>query len=344
MMGESKRSVTVRDVAEHAGVALSTVSRVLNNRPEVSSAMRRKVERSIAELGYEPNLLAKGLRQGISNIVGCVVRDISHPMFAEIVKGAEQELRSAGHAILVSNSNGDPGNDAEYIRLLRQRQVSGLILSLTSESDERSIGALDEFSGPVVVIDRDGSRLGASSVVSDHVSGVASAVNHMLSVGHQRVGYIGGPMDILAARERLRGYEEAHRAFGVQIDEKLVRSGSLSRDFGYEQTRQLLELPSPPTAIFAAGLQITMGVLVALTDKGVSVGDEVSLASFDDSEFLTLLKPPINAVARNTFQIGVAAARLLMEQSENQQAPRQVRLETQYIIRGSVRPPVESVR
>jgi LacI family transcriptional regulator len=341
MKPPTSRHVTLKDVASRAGVALSSVSRVLNDRPGVSASMRQRVLAAIDELGYQRNLIAEGLRRGFTNIIGCIVRDISHPMFADIVKGLESELHAQGFAAMVSNSDGVPAKESEHVRMLRQHRVTGLVLSLTSETYEPTLHELRQFEGPLVLIDRTVDALSTSAVLCDNTSGVTQAISHMLSVGHERIGYIGGPEDILAARERLRGYTDAHRTFGVPVSSSLVKSGSLGHDYGYSQTKTLLQMDPrhAPTAIFASGLRLAVGSLLALAEEGISVGEMMSFASFDDAELLEIFSPPINVVTRDRLQIGAQAAGLIIKGLREPGNRHTVRLDTRYVIRGSVRKP-----
>ncbi|PZS05866.1 MAG: LacI family transcriptional regulator, partial [Chloroflexi bacterium] len=183
---------TILDVARHAQVAASSVSRVLNDHPDVSPGMRARVLAAAEELGYKPDFLAKSLRMGTTHSVGFVVRDISNPLFADIAKGAEDTLRHAGYSMVLTNSEGDPDLDAQYIELLRQRRVDALILAVESESHAATLEALHLFPGPLVLLDREVPGLTASAVLCDHRSGVHEAVTHLLHLGHRRIGLVAG--------------------------------------------------------------------------------------------------------------------------------------------------------
>ena len=176
----------MREVAERAGVALSSVSRVLNDHPDVSDDMRARVLKSIAELGYEPNLLASSLRRGTSHTVGFIVADIANPIFAEIVGGAQSILDEAGYATLLTNSEGNADRDEEMLRVLRRRQVDGLIVSIADETRAGTLVELNRFEGPYVLLDRSIRKLpSASSVLADHESGMREAAEHLLELKPQ---------------------------------------------------------------------------------------------------------------------------------------------------------------
>lgn len=329
---------TVRAVADRAGVAISSVSRVLNNHPDVSEAMRRRVLAATEDLGYQPNLLAQSLRSGSTKTVGFVVRDIANPLFADIVKGAEMTLREAGYSMLLTNSEDDPDLDAQYIELFLRRRVDGLILSLQSEEHPATLAALRAADCPLVLVDRDVPVLGASAVLCDHYAGVHQAVDHMISLGHRRIGVVAGPTNIRASRDRLRGYEEAHRSAGIALNPQLVRMGSYSESFGYHETMRLMDLADQPTALLTGGIQLTNGSLSALRSRGVWVGNDLAFVSCDDIGWMQFLDPPINVVSRETVRMGQLAAHLLVELLNGEQRARVEPLGTTYIERGSVLP------
>lgn len=330
---------TILDVAKRANVAASSVSRVLNNHPDVSPRMRERVLAAAEALGYEPDFLAKSLRLGTTNSVGFVVRDISNPLFADIAKGAEDALRHAGYSMVLTNSEGEADLDAQYITLLRQRHVDALILALESETHPATLDALKLFHGPLVLLDRDVPDVTASAVLCDHRSGVRDAVTHLLDLGHQRIGFIAGPDTIRVTRERLRGYEEAHQSRQATIRDELVRLGTYTRDFGHEQTLALLDLSEPPTAILAAGIQLVAGVLLALQEREVRVGEDLALVTCDEVDLMRVFNPPLSAVTRDGYQLGETAASLLVDMLVNGAPARVEHLSTRYVARGTSVPP-----
>src|SRR5436309_2886755 len=198
----------MREVADRAGVAMSSVSRVLSGHPDVSPKMRQVVMSAVRELGYRPDMLAQGLRRGKTFSVGFTVSDIANPALAEIVTGAEKRLRAAGYSLLLTNSEGDPALDVEHISLLERRRVDGLILSLAEEHHPETVAALRRVTIPVVLVDRDvPPGVKARCVAFDHAAGMRSATEHLLGLGHREFALImGGPER--PARERRRAVEE----------------------------------------------------------------------------------------------------------------------------------------
>ena len=328
-------AITIKHVAERSGVAISSVSRVLNNHPDVSDAMRQRVLHAAQELGYQPHYLAQSLRRGATRSVGFLLRDLSNPIFADIVKGAEMRLRQAGYSLLLTNSEGDPTLGEEHLRALRLRRVDGVLLSLQSETQTDAVKELAAQNLPIVLVDREVPSLKASLVRCDHRTGVRNATQHLRELGHDRIAFISGPHDILATRDRLLGFREAFAVEGVTCDEDLIRLGSYSRQFGYEQTLQLLSLPSTPTAILSGGIQSTTGVLAALHQRGLAVGEDMSLVSCDEVELLKYLSPQISVVRRDGALIGRLAADLLLELMVDEAPVRTAIVPTEYVARGS---------
>jgi len=332
---EQSERPTILDVAKYARVAASSVSRVMNEHPDVSTAMRERVLAASEALGYQPHFLAKSLRSGMTYSVGFVVRDISNPLFADIAKGAEDALRRAGYSMVLTNSEGDAELDAEYVGFLRQRHVDALILALESEFHLPTLEALALFRGPMVLLDREVKEVTASAVLCDHRSGVRDGVAHLLDLGHERVGFVAGPDTIRVTRERLSGYREAHHDRQAAVYDELVRLGSYTRDFGHQQTLELLRLVQPPTAILAAGLQLVTGVLLALQERRVRVGEDLALVCCDEVDLMRVFSPPLSAVTRDGYLLGETAASLLVDMLTRGAAERVVHLPTRYVPRGT---------
>jgi LacI family transcriptional regulator len=329
----------MREVAERAGVAMSSVSRVLSGHPDVSAPMRERVMAVVSELGYQPDLLAQSLRRRETRSVGFVVGDIANPLLAEIVKGAERTLRDDGYSMLLTNSENQPERDAAHVRLFEQRRVDGLMLSLAAEDNPDLIGVLKQFDTPAVLVDRDlPPDVGASAVLSDHRGGMRDAVTHLLDLGHRRIGLIlGQPMR--PSRERRAGLEEAFAARDLPAT-YIVVEGMLAVEHGRNATRQLLDAEDAPTAIVAGGNQLLIGALEELLARGLAIGRDVSLVSCDAIDVTELFTPPIAVVRRDNREIGRQAAALLLERlGEVDPGPRTVVLPTAFDARASAGPP-----
>ncbi|MGZ4399225.1 MAG: LacI family DNA-binding transcriptional regulator [Gaiellaceae bacterium] len=332
--GPGRPRAGMREVAQRAGVAMSSVSRVLSGHPDVSPKMREAVLAAVAELGYRPDMLAQGLRSRKTLSVGFTVSDIANPVLAGIVTGAEKRLRLAGYSLLLTNSEGDADLDAEHIRLLEQRRVDGLLLSLAEEHHPATVRALRELDIPTTLVDRDiPEGIRARSAIFDHRAGMAAAAQHLLELGHRDVALIiGGPQ--LPARERRRGVEETFQESGTGA-RCHVFQGEFSGEYGAGATAMILRRESRPTAIIAGGNMLMQGALRQLHAEGVRVGTDISFIGCDDVAFAELHEPPIAVVDRDVNAMGVAAAELLLAQMAGETDLEDVVLPTRFVPRAS---------
>lgn len=317
---------------------MSSVSRVLNNHPDVSENMRERVLEAARELGYEPDFLGQSLRRGTTRSVGFLLRDLSNPLFADIVKGAEQRLRQDGYSLLLMSSEGDREVDARNLRILRQRRVDGLLLSLQSESHPQVVSDLSSADVPYVLIDREIAGVASSIVWCDHRTGVRDATRHLLSLGHRRIAVIWGPADVLATRDRLAGFGDALAEAGLEMDQSLVRLGSYSTTFGYEQAIQLLSRDDAPTAVISGSVQLTLGVLRAFMALGLRIGQDLALVGCDEVEFMRYTDPQISVIHRDGALIGRLASELLLDQLGGARQVRSAIVPTEYRARASSSP------
>lgn len=318
-------------------MALSSVSRVLNEHPDVSVSMRARVHQAIAELGYEPNLLAAGLRRGSSRTIGFIVPDLRNPLFGAIVTAAQGELARKGYAAVVTTSSSDADRDAEMARVLRSRQVDALIVSLADETHPKVIDELGRFEGPLVLLDREARSLpNASVVATDHRSGMEEATRHLLDLGHRRIALVTGGLHVRPSVQRVEAFRRVYGEHGLRYPEDLVLPLGFAPRFGELLTVELLRSPSPPTALIAGGNQILTGVLRTFRRRGIRPGQDIALVSCDDIPLSELHNPPITVIDRDVAQIGKVAARLVLERLRKPATPpRKVSLPTTLLLRES---------
>lgn len=315
------------------------MSRVLSKHPDVSPVMRERVLDAVDQLGYEPDFVAQALRRGRTLSVGFVVGDISNPVMADLAHGAEAVLRAAGYSMLLMNSDGDPALDEAHIRFFQSRRVDGMLLSLASEKRRPTLQLLAHVRVPIVVIDREiPSSIGANAVLSDHRSGMRAAVDHLLDLGHRRIALIGPSLDWRAGRERIGGMRDAIAARGIR-DETIARPGSLLATHGEAATTELFALSEPPTAVIAAGNQLLVGTMRALTRLGIRIGTDIALVSCDDFPLSELYAPPIATISRDIVAMGRAAAQLLQARLLQPQEAATIMLPTTFHPRASASQP-----
>lgn len=327
---------TIRDVAALAGVALSSASRVLSGHVAVSHAMREKVEKAVRELGYEPDLLAQSMRSGSTHTVGFLLRDISNPLFANIARACEQELRQAGFSMILMNSDGTESVEGLNLNMLRRRRVDGVIASLVSETSASTVKALSALKVPVVLLDREVGGINAASVLCDHYSGVKLAVEELLVRGHRRIALITGPLTVRTSRERVRAYRDAFSSMNLPVDEELLITSSFHADFAKSEVTKLFSRPNEPTALVTGGIGTTAGALAALRQFRLEPGRDVSIVVLDEWPMFDISTPNLASVSRDSAEMGSTSARVLLDMLKGSE-PRTVIIDTIFTPRASIK-------
>ncbi|MEM5436511.1 LacI family DNA-binding transcriptional regulator [Paraburkholderia diazotrophica] len=332
--GDPKTRPGIKAVAALAGVGIASVSRVLSGQPGSSPQLTQRVLEAARTLGYTPNALAQGLRRKATRSIGFVGSDITNPLIASIVGGAESVLSVAGFSVLLTNSGGVPSVDAERIEVLMQRQVDGLIVLPALEDDPATLAALRATKAPIALIDRElPADIPAHYVLSDHHQGVGDAARYLLASGHRRIGLVVG-RDVRPTRERIRAMESAFDTFGVKRD-LIVHRGTLSPEHGKAALEEMLDAKRPPTAIVLGGNQLLEGALEVVHRRGVQLGTDLSLVSCDDVPLCRFHQPAIATVMRDAAQLGARAAQILLAQIEAPGEPETVSLPTWFVPRPS---------
>jgi DNA-binding LacI/PurR family transcriptional regulator len=325
----------MKDVAKLAGVSVATVSRVLNNKPNVSPELRSKVLEAVEELNYRRDRVARSLRAKTSLIIGLIISDIRNPFFTSVVRGVEDVAYDHGYTLLLCNSDEDPAKERLYIDIMLAERVAGVIISPVAEVDNYS-SVLLHAGVPVVAMDRRMRDLEVDTVVVNNVEGVYQAIGYLIEQGHRRIGFIGGPMRTTTGRERQEGYQKALAEHGLELDQALIKIGDFKQDSGYQMACQLLEMDDPPTAIFTANNLMTLGALNAIHEKKLSIPQEVAIVGFDDMSWAQSLAPPLTAVAQPTYELGRTAADLLLRRIGDPNRPtEQICLEANLVVRES---------
>jgi LacI family transcriptional regulator len=308
------------DVAALAGVAVKTVSRVVNSEPGVSAELEARVRRAIEQLSYRRDANAATLRRlgRKTQTIGLVLEDVSNPFSSELHRAVEDAARERGVLVFAGSCDEEPERERELIGSFRERRVDGIIV--VPASNDHSYLLEERRAGTVLVfVDRRASHLDADSVVSDNFGGAMRAVGHLLERGHRRIGFLGDLLSISTAQERLRGHKRGLESGGVEVDEQLIRTGLRDSDAAAQAVDEMLELPEPPTAFFAGQNLLTIGGLRALRRAGLE--RDVALIGFDDISLADLLDPAISVVAQDPQALGRAAADQLFRRLDGDAAP-----------------------
>ncbi len=296
--------VDIRELARRSGVSAATVSRALNDRAEVSPQTRARIVELAAQLGYSPSQPARTLVRKRSDTIGLIwdtgydAEGRRHPFLSDLLVALKRPLSDAGyHMMLLSTAETDAGVDT-YLRATRQHSLDGVILMGVDERHP-AITALVESPLAVVAVDLPLRGPRTTYVTSDNRTGAASAVAHLHAQGRRRIATITGPLSLLPASERLAGYRYQIARLGLPARPEYVSYGDFFLSSGYEGTRALLDLPEPPDAIFAAGDEMAIGAMHAITDAGLSVPHDVAVVGFDDIESAALVRPALTTVAQD---------------------------------------------
>jgi DNA-binding LacI/PurR family transcriptional regulator len=330
---------SIREVARLSGVSVATVSRVLNGTATVREETRQRVLERVRELDYVPNAAARTLVRRRSQVIGVVVNtgdthpDLKHPFFGDVLVGLKQALGTSRYDLLLFTER------KGFLRRAVHHQIDGLVLMGVDRRDPDLRGVLDRRL-PAMNVDLDVSGPRAGYVMSDNVGGARTAVRHLVELGHVRIATITGLSNTKPAIDRLRGYREELLAHGLPYRTTYVRAGDFYSVSGDEQTRRLLTLRRPPTAIFSASDEMAIGAVSAIHAAGLSVPDDVSVVGFDDIESASLLRPPLTTIRQNKTMLGRVAGESLIRLIEDEHAkPPRIALAVELVERSSAGPP-----
>jgi len=320
--------VTIAHIADAAGVSVPTVSKVVNGRADVAPGTRERVERALREHGYRrPSAPAN------ASLLDVVFNELESPWAMEIIKGVEEVARENDLGVVLSAQEGPGAIGRSWVDAVASRRSAGLIL-VVSELTPAQIGRLTARSIPFVVVDPAGEpAAGVPSVGATNWNGGLSATRHLLELGHTRIGMIGGPPSMLCSRARVDGYRAALETAGLTVDPDLVRWGTFHVEAGFEQGSALLDLPQPPTAIFAGSDLQAFGVYEAARVKGIDIPQDLSVVGFDDLPMARWVGPPLTTIRQPLTEMAATAARLVLGQAED----RRVELATTLEVRQSTR-------
>jgi DNA-binding LacI/PurR family transcriptional regulator len=317
---ESKR-ITMRQIAARARVSVGTVSHVINNTAGVREPVRKRVLEAIERLGYQPSLLARGLRRNQTTIIGVIIPDISNPFFPLVVRGVEDIAYQNSYRLMLCNTDNDAQKEQVYFNELRAYRMAGLIV--IPSADSRLVPLAGGTGGeiPVICLDRCPDGWKGDTVTVDNEEGAYQAIRYLLELGHRRIACIAGQLHVTSGLERLKGFKRALRGAGISIAPEYIQEGRFDRLSGYEKALMLLQFSPRPTAIFAANDLVALGVLAAMRELGLRCPEDVSLVGFDDLELASFTNPALTTVAQPAYQMGARAAGLLFERLRGEEIP-----------------------
>lgn len=332
---------TIKDVAKRAGVAISTVSAVINRSAPVSEETITRVEAAVAAIGYTPHGMAQSLRSGRSRLIGLVVPNIANPHFAAVAREVENVCLGAGYTSVVFSTGQDGERESQVLHMMRAQRVGGLIIIPTRSDAAHGAALINQIHVPTVLLDMYVDGLPFEVIKTDNVTAGFLATEHLLGLGHRRIGIITGIPGLATSDDRVEGYFKAHRERGVPVSQELVLPGQFDQRQAYLATMDLLSRPDRPTAIVTISNMMTVGMLFAIRERGLEVPADLSFVGVDDLEFAPILTPQPTVVVTPILSMARRAIRKLLDEMAAEQAPTGNReiYEPHLIVRGSTAAP-----
>lgn len=339
-------SVTIEEIARLAHVSRSTVSRVLNNHPNVRAEVRAKVLEVVREHNYTPNAAARSLASSRSNVVSLVVPRsattlFTDPFFPLVIQGISEACMSAGYFLMLSMLTAELERPF-YTQVLRGRNFDGVIM-LSSDIGDPLLPQLIHDNIPLVLVGRHPYLEQLTTVDTENVAGARTATEHLIALGYRPIATISGPQHMVAGIDRREGYRQALLAAGIAVDPALIVEGDFTQESGYHAMRQLLALPERPRAVFVASDAMAFGAMRAIGEAGLQLPAEIALVGFDDVPAAAYGSPPLSTIHQPSVELGASAVRALVAQIEAVLAgheraaaePSHIRLPTRLIVRGT---------
>ena len=332
----SRKSVTIQDVAKAAGVSVSTVSRVLNDKDDVSQETYERVQQVIAELEYVSSLAARGMRSYHTNVIGLIMPDVSSLYSVAIMQGVNRAIAQMDYDLIIY-TNGDIRKNASayqesyYVSLLNGSVADGVIVVTPAATNFST-------NSPVVAIDPNNESPDCPAIISTNRDGALQAMSYLLELGHRRIGFITGRLDLVSANRRLQGYKDSLTKADIPLNELLIQIGDYRTETAFECTRTLLSLKDPPTAIFASNDMSAIGVYQAAEVFGLSIPEHLSVIGFDNLQESEFLNPPLTTIDQYITEMGSRATELVVKLIKGEKLEEKVhKIPTQLVVRESCR-------
>jgi LacI family transcriptional regulator len=335
-MRRSNRSVTIQDVAQAAGVSVSTVSRVLNDKDDVAPETYEKVQDIIVELGYTSSLAARSMRSRRTNVIGLIMPDLGDPFTIQVMKGVSHAIVALDYDLIAYTSGSikrqsTAEREQHYVSLLNGSITDGIII-VTPAATSFSTAA------PVVAVDPNNESPDCPAIIATNHAGALSAMGYLIGLGHRRIGFIGGRPDLQCAEQRLQGYLDALAQANIPQDQDLITAGDFSTETGYQCAQELLSLPVPPTVIFAANDQSAIGAIQAAQDASLRVPEDLSVIGFDNIPEAAYFNPALTTVDQFIHKMGYVATEMLIGLIQGEPLESDLyKMPTQLVVRDSCR-------
>jgi LacI family transcriptional regulator len=333
------RKITIKDIARMANVSHTTVSRALNNKSRIKNETKNKILAIASELNYQPNFIARSLVMKKTKTLGLVITNIANPFYTELAQGIEATVRGLGYNIIFCSTHSDLSTEKHYIDMLRSKGVDGIIFS-SAHMDDPNILVLAEEAFPIVLVNRRTYhpivREKVDYVGIDNILGGFLAVEHLIRLGHQRIGIIGGSSESSVGFERLEGGKRALSTYGLEAMGDYFLEGDFLKGSGYRGGKEFLKMAEPPTAIFATNDYMALGTYQAIVEEGQKVPENIALIGFNDIEFTAIKGVELTTIGQKKYEMGALAVKILVEKiegGESKPSTKEIFLKPELIIR-----------
>ncbi len=326
------------DIARALKLSPSTVSKALNGAPEINPDTRKRVKEKASSLNYAPNQVAQSLRSNKTHILGVIVPNLISHFFAASLSGMQDAAAIHGFNLMVCQSNESVEKEAKLLKTLMASRVDGLLISLSKETTSfEHLQAVADRGIPLVLFDRTCEEINTSKVTVDDWDGAFKATTHLLEMGYSRIAHISGPPQLSISRTRLAGYKDAHRAFGMELDEKLICHSSFLEEDVVRLTHKLLDLPKIPDALFAINDAVAVQAMLVIKARGLKIPEDLALVGFTNTPDAALLEPSLTTISQPSYQLGKIAATHILEQIQQPDSfmPQSIILKTDLVVRES---------
>lgn len=334
-------TTTIKDIAKHAGVSIATVSRVINDNYTVSQDTKDRVYKAIKELNYYPNLVARSLKNDSTFTIGFLVSDISNKYFTSIAKAMEEVVKRKGYNIIFCSTEHQKKRELDYLRLLKSRKIDGLLINTTGENDD-FIASLSQ-SIPIVLLDRKikNANFKGDFLESNNTEGGYALTQHLLSLGHRKIGVINGNLGLSTGRERFEGFIRAMSEVGIDAENDYIYryDGDFTNESGYQGMAKLMSMENRPSAVVSMNNEMTIGLLKYTKLFNINIPEDVSVTSYGNMDNLELMYIQPSIVAQNLWSAGTKAGELILDRINNIDiSNKEVIFSSQLIVGNGVRP------
>jgi LacI family transcriptional regulator len=326
----SKHNIRLKDIAEELGISIPSVSRALNNKPDIGKATKRKVFELAKKLNYQPNQFAINFKNQQSFIIGVIIPQIVHHFFSNVISGIINEAEKRGYNIMLFQSNESFESELKGVETFQKSMIDGLIISLSDNTQKVDhLKYLQEHNVPVILIDRITDEIDAAKIICDDYQGAYIATEHLINLGKNKIAHITGSLTPHTTKERLRGYEAALKNHHLKIHERYIKQCNLeSREEGYKATLALLAEKEIPDGIFCATDINAVGAIEAIKEKGIKIPEDIAVIGFSDWEMASVVDPPLSSVSQPDYEMGKKAIELIIEEIQLTRDNKPIKYET----------------